>query len=259
MINMNDLMKIVKLILLTGNLKEEKPMSLLIIGKSGIGKTELITNFDKKTLCSRTDLSYQGILNILGKNKDIKHIIIPDFIKITQKKRSTSDNFISILNAGTEEGIGEIDIGNFHYDLRVKCGTEMKNRHIALITATTKASFSQHKKRWESFGFVQRMLVVSYDYNDDTIEKIMNSINERIYLSDKREKIILSNNLKINTDKKLFSQFNKKVFGNFRELKQLQTLAMANALDRRSKVVEQQDIDEIIRLSKYMNLNYTKI
>ena len=260
LIKMDDLFKIVKLVLLTGNLIDEKPVSLLIIGKSGIGKTGLITCFEKDTVACRTDLTYMGLINLIARNNRIKHLIIPDFIKITQKKRATSDNFVSLLNAGTEEGLTEFDIGPSHFDLREMTKEGPKEKHIGIITATTKASFGQHKKAWEGFGFVQRMLMVTYDYTDETIEEIMQSINRLEYrLASTKEKIIIKKNFLVNASNDLMKQFNEKLKGNFRGLRQLQTLAMANALDRGSKFVEQQDIDEIIRLSKYMNLNFTKI
>jgi hypothetical protein len=48
LINMDDLQKILKLVLVSGNLKGINPLSLLIVSKSGNGKTELITSFKKK-------------------------------------------------------------------------------------------------------------------------------------------------------------------------------------------------------------------
>jgi hypothetical protein len=247
---MEDLKKLVKLVLLTGDIKGEKPVSLLVISKSGNGKTELISSFNKRTCSFMTDLTYFGLISKLEENKRIKHLIIPDFIKITQKKRSTSDNLVSLLNALLEEGVGEIRIYNRNADL--------KKRTLGLITATTKASFSQNKDAWESFGFVQRMLLVSYDYSDETIEKIIDSINKEEYIKTKTERIDLFGE-DVKSEAKFNKQLNKYVDKNFRTLKHLQTLCKAHALYRNANNVGQEDIDEIIRLTKYMNLKYNKI
>lgn len=251
MIKMQDLTKILKLVLLSGNLKNTKPLSLLVVSRSGNGKTELITNFSSKNIGFVTDLSYFGLIKWLKDDKKLKHVIIPDFIKITEKKRSTTANLISILNAITEEGLGKVKLYNTEEDF--------KNRQIGLITATTKASFSQHKEQWESFGFVQRMIVVSYDYSDDTIDEIFSSINKKEYLRYSKERIIAYRDKTINSEEKLFKQLNKHANKKFRSLKQLQTLCEAHALMKKRKNVTQEDIDEVIRLTKYMNLNYTKI
>lgn len=250
MIKMDDLKKIVKLVLITGNLKDYAPVSLLIVGKSGNGKTALITSFEKKSAVFVTDISYVGLLNMLKKDDKINHLIIPDFIKITQKKRSTSDNLISLLNALTEEGIGKLRVHLNEYDF--------KNKKIGLITATTKASFVQQKKQWEKFGFLQRMLIVSYDYEENTIEEILDSINKKEFLKEFKEKM-KHNKGKINTNPIFNKQLNKIALRNFRTLKHLQALCEAHALLRGDREVKQEDIEEIIRLSKYMNLKFTKI
>lgn len=252
---MEDIQKILKLVITTGYIKDVNPLSLLIVGESGTGKTEVITHFKTKTLVFFTDVTYIGLLEKLKEQKDIKHIIIPDFIKITQKKRATSDNFISILNALTEEGIGEINLYRTHYDLRDKKGN---NKRAGLITATTKESFNQHKKHWNSFGFVQRMLIISYSYSEETTNAIIEHINREEYLKYKKENMI-GIGKSIKSEEKLNAQLNKISNKKFRSLKVLQTLAKANALLNKRNNVTQEDINEIIRLSKFMNLNYTKI
>jgi hypothetical protein len=250
MINMEDLKKIIKLTLLTGNLKGYAPVSLLVLSKSGNGKTELITSYNKPSAFIVTDISYSGLCQELKKNNNLKHLIIPDFIKITQKKRSTSDNLISLLNALLEEGASKMRVFGQEYDFN--------KRRLGLITATTKASFAQHKEIWAKFGFVQRMLLVSYDYKDETIEQIMCSINKEEFIKNKVEKLIKSGK-DINSEEKFNKQLNHHANKNFRSLKHLQALAKAHALMSDKKCVSQDDINEIIRLTKYMNLNYIKI
>lgn len=250
MINMQDLKKILMLVLATGNLKGVKPVSLLVVSKSGNGKTELITSIKSKKGCYITDLSATGLLLFLEKDTKMRHIIIPDFIKITQKKKSTSENLVSLLNALTDEGVGKTKLFNVEKDF--------SNRTIGLITATTKASFGQHRTRWESFGFVQRMLFVSYDYSEETIQKIMESINKEEYIKEKKD-VLIASSKDVISEEKFNKQLNRFVDKNFRSLKHLQALAKANAMMRGSKFVEQCDIDEIIRLTKFMNLKYTKI
>lgn len=250
LIKMDDIKKILKLVLLTGNLRGYPPVSMLLLSKSGNGKTELITSFKKKGVDFVTDLTYGGLIPYLEKDETIKHIIIPDFIKITEKKRTTTANLVSLLNALIEEGAGKFRLFNTFFDL--------KGRRIGLITATTKASYGQNKKKWESFGFVQRMLIVSFDYTDETINEIMESINQDKFIKNTKEKIIGSAS-DITSEEKFNKQLNRFVNKNFRSLKILQALAKANALLNKRKVVTQEDIDEIVRLTKYMNLNYTKI
>lgn len=252
MIKTEDIKKIMKLTLLTGDIKNIKPNSLLIVGKSGNGKTEILAGYDKKKALYITDMSAHGLLTELQKDPQINHIIIPDFIKLTQKARSTSDNLVSMLNALIEEGGTTIALKNFK--------AELHDRRIGLITATTKGSYSQHIAQWKTIGFVQRMLIVSFDYKDETIEEIFNFINNELFINDKKEKLKDKKRLiEIKSCGSLNKQLNKYSNRSFRSLKNLQNLAKANAFNEGRKEVTQKDIDEIIRLTKYMNLNYTKI
>ena len=86
MIKVDDILKIVKLVLLSGYLKHHKPLSLFLIGEVGTGKTEIITNYKSSRVVMITDLSYMGLLKSMRTNKKLKHIIVPDFLKITKKK-----------------------------------------------------------------------------------------------------------------------------------------------------------------------------
>lgn len=252
MIKVDDIKKIVKLVLLSGYIKKHKPLSLLLVGDSGIGKTELITSYNSQRILFITDLSYMGLMKHLKDKPTLRHIIIPDFIKITKKKRATSDNLISILNALTEEGIGKISLYNFEADF--------KGKQLGIIIATTKASYEQHLKEWTAIGFVQRMLLCSYSYNHETTKEIIDYINSEEYLKEvKSEKLIKFKDTEVTSNKELNSQLNIIGYNKFRTIKHLQTLTKAHAILRGDNKVIQQDIDEIIRLSKYLNLNYTAI
>lgn len=252
MINTQDIRKIVKLVLLSAYLKNTKPLNLLIVGKAGVGKTENITYHKGKRFEFLTDTSYMGLFDLLKENTEIKHIIIPDFLKITMKRRSTSDNLTSFLNAGIEEGLGRVKNYNLDYDF--------KGRHFGLITATTKASYTKNISNWKAMGFVSRMIVCSYDYKQETIDEILNYINEEKYLLEKDfEKLTGYRDVEVKSTKELNSQMNSSAQNQFRTLKQLQTLLKCNAILNQRKEVIQEDVEEIKRLSKYLNMKFTKI
>lgn len=251
MIKTEDIKKIIKLVLLTGDIKNVKPVSLLIVGKSGNGKTELLAHYDKKKALYITDLSAYGLVSELEKNPEIKHIIVPDFIKLTQKNRSTSDNLISMLNALIEEGGAKISLKNY--------STDLSGRQIGLITATTKASFSQNKMAWGTIGFMQRMLIISYDYTDETIQEIFSYINQELFIDDKKEKLKDQKPKEVLTDKEINKKLNPFSKKSFRSLKNLQALVKANALMNGRREATEEDVQEIIRLTNFMNLKFNKI
>lgn len=255
MIKVEDIKKIVKLTLLSGSLVNTKPLSLLLVADAGLGKTEMIQSYKSKKFLFMSDLSYMGLVEELEKNKKIRHLIIPDFIKITHKKRSTSDNLTSFLTLLVEEGAEIIHLGSYRCDLRVK----KKPRNIGLITATTRKSFEQKRKDWGNIGFLSRMIVCSYSYSKKTTKEVFDYINSEQFLKNNNMEDLNYKDKEIKGNKQQFQRLNSIANNDFRNLKQLQILAKSHALMRGDNQVSKEDIDEISRLSYYLNLDYREI
>lgn len=252
MIKLNGLKKLVNVILHSGYIIGEKPLSVIFVGNVGIGKSELLKDFQ---LCENivflTDLTYMGVIGILKENKELRHMIIPDFLKLTMKKGSTVDNIISVLNSLIEEGLFKISLFGVSEDF--------KGKQVGLITATTISSYRQHYKKWNSMGFLSRMLEVSYDYKDTTMEEIFEYIHKGNYSNEKLEKIELpvrNYNIKL---KPALSRKLRETKSTFRSIKILRILVKANALLNNRTEVIMKDIQEIKKLSKFFNLKLTKI
>lgn len=252
MIKVDDILKIVKLILLSGYLKKHKPLSLLLVGEVGIGKTEISTNYSSSRIIVINDLSKMGLYNEIRKNKSLKHIIIPDFLKITQRRKTTANDLISTLNSAVEEGLTKVSL--YHHE------ENFKSKNIGIITSTTKSSLEQHYKKWKEMGFVSRMLICSYSYCDDTIEKIMKYIIDEEYLNNNlKQRLKGFKDINITSTPELNKQLKVISKSAFRNQKQLQTLIKCNTLLRGDNKTNQEDVNEIIRLTKFLNLNYLKI
>lgn len=256
LVGVEDLQLIVKLVVISGFLKNHKPLSLLVVSKVGNGKTEIISSFKAKNIVFLTDLSSSGVYNLL-KNDKITHLIIADFTKITMKAKQTSQNLMTTLNSAMEEGLFKQELKDTSNDL--------SGRNIGVITSTTKASYGQNKKLMESFGLTSRMLLVSFDYGDKTFSDIMESIYKCEYLTKQYVPMPLKSSKETPILKKTViipytfaKQLNK--FNNaFRTQKQMQTLACCNALLNNRSEVNQADVDTVLTLNKFFNLNYTKI
>lgn len=250
MIGVSDVRKIVKLSIISGKLRSDEPINVMLSSRSGSGKTMILKGFAMKNIVFCTDLTYKGVLNIMEKDKNITHILIPDFLKLTMKKQSTTANLISLLNSALDEGVGKIEMYNYSHDF--------EGRRLGLITATTRQSLRQNMVEWRSIGFLNRFLTVSYTYSEKTIAEINGFINAERQFGETIEKL-KSKSVKFRGNSILFSQFNTLANGNFRSLKQYQALAKCNAINEGRDRVEQKDIDEILRLSHYINLNYNEI
>lgn len=256
MINTQELHELIRTVLFSGYVAGEKPLSIMLVGNVGIGKSQLLNTYQpNENLAFFTDVTYMGIIKLLTEHKEVRHVVIPDFLKITMKKKSTTDNIISCLNAGIEEGIDKISLMGQSYDF--------KGKQFGIITATTSASYHQHKKTWQAMGLLSRMLIISYDYSDKTKEQIFDYIFKRKYLTDeKKEKLQLPiKNIEVSLSSRLAKKL-KDSSTDFRKQKQLQNLAMARTLMNGNKnqyVVTMKEIQKVITLKKFMNLTFTKI
>lgn len=250
LIEIDDIRKILKLVLLSGYLKDNKPLSLMIIADKGLGKTELLKSFHSKNITYMTDLTYYAVLEEMKENKKLKHIIIPDFLKITMKRKSTGDNLISLFNALIEEGINKIGIYKDKYDF--------KGRNLGLVLATTKDSYIQQRNKWESIGFLSRFIIISYSYKIETEDKILNYITTEDY-KNVIEKLREHKIKKVVTTQELNQTLKNYCNRDFRKLKQLIILSKCHALEQNRNKVNKEDINEIIRLNEFMNYNYKKI
>ena len=236
---------------LSAYLKNEKPISLLLLAPPEQSKTHFLLA-ERTRLCHlSTDLSFIGLVKILSQNNAIKHIIIPDFTKITGKKRSTTENLLTLLNSYLEEGVFGIDLGN-------RERIDLKGIRGGILTATTEKSFYQNKKAWEGIGFSSRFMVMSWSYSDETIEKIKKLINKGVKMKTK-PKNITAKKTEVTSDEETNSLLNKIAGNSLRKLGQLQVLLKCIALDEGRNKTNKKDVEELKELNEVLNFDFTKI
>lgn len=261
LVGVEELVELMRAVFASAYLLKYRPISINFVSKPGNGKTELALFFDFEAenpqAMALTELSSVGVTNVLKRYSNLKHIIIPDLTRITMKKKSTSDNLVSCLNALMEEGLHSISLQNSEMDF--------KGRQCGIVTAITTDSYGQNKAKFQSIGLTSRFLIVSYDYNEETKQKILESIYRSEWL-EKHAKIKLRTNsgkkLRL-THVKMSPELAKKLnlLGRnpFRTQKQLQTLACACALLDDRKEVNDDDIIKVLNFNRFFNLEYTKI
>lgn len=255
MIKVDELKELVKTILFTGYVANEKPLSVMFVADVGSGKSELLSSFKMNdNVAYFTDVTYMGLIKLLEQEKEVRHIVIPDLLKVTMKRKSTTDNIISCFNAMMEEGLDKISMFGQSFDF--------KGKRVGLITATTKNSFYQHQRVWKNMGFLSRMLIISYKYSEQSVKEIFDYIYNRDYLKDgeNTKENMPIRNLNVELDPELAKKLTDKNT-DFRRQKQYQTLAMARALmDNRDKLeVNENDIEKVNSFKKFLNLDFTEI
>lgn len=272
MIAVEPIEKILKCVLVSGRVKDEKPLSLIVIAPIECGKTSIIRKYCLKAgnVFYTTDATAYGIIRDSNQLKDfasgqLTHIVIPDLLTCLGRKQDTVTTFIHFMNALIEEGVMSLSTYATHFkgEIEVNAG---------LITAIPPKPFFDKRRQWERIGFLSRALPVSFDYQVSTQVEILSYIQSQSHLEEKIENfnlpkeprgIILSVEMaqKIEPYALALASAHSKyqqVYG-FRYQKQLQTFAKALALMDGKDEVDDQTIQELGRLANYVNLNFSKI
>lgn len=243
--------KIVKLAYASVFLKGEKPLSLILLAPPENSKTHFIVGYKTKYSKIVTDLSYFGLLDLLENDKKLKQIIIPDFLKVTEKNQNTKKSLISSLNAYLEEGIYDIKLAN-------KEKKDLKGRIGGVITATTDASFYQNVKSWNGMGFKSRFLCVSWKYGKESMNEILEKIVSEKEEKRKVERLVykitkIENNHLFNEKLKKLAENSPRRLNNLIVL--LKTIALVNGHSKPTKT----DFKELEELNTILNLRFNEI
>lgn len=277
MIGVDNILNLLELVIFSGHVKGEQPVSLLLTAPVEAGKTELVLSFAQNDGCvALTDATAFGIMRDYGdaiKNRGIRHIIIPDLVKPMSRGKDTVHSFIAFLNSLIEEGI--VRISTYAQQIGVPQQSTGQSQPIpvkcGLIATLAKGVLLDGRHHWSRMGFMSRLLPISYDYTASTQLDIHKAIAQRHYLSatpirlnlptqdedvklgspEAGDLLVLAGGLTVVVGR----NSPEKIYG-FRLQKHLQRLAMASALKNGRDIVTQSDVDYIRSLAGCINLEY---
>jgi hypothetical protein len=104
--------EIIELAIYSGYIKNEKPISLLLVASPEAGKSQVVMQYkENQGLEFITDATVTGLVNAYSRklqDGDIKHLIFTDFITPMTKQTETKNSLISFLGSLIEEGVMQI-------------------------------------------------------------------------------------------------------------------------------------------------------
>lgn len=273
MIKTEPIEKIVKVALASGRLKDEKPLSIIVIAPPEAGKTSVIRKYSLKSnnVFYTTDATAHGIIRDTNslrefESGDLTHIVIPDMLNCLSRKHHTVTTLIHFLNALIEEGV--VNISTYASSIRAS----KRDVKAGLITAITPGPFGDKRRHWSRIGFLSRALPVSFDYSVSSQVEIFSYIQNEQYLKDNLEKLKLPKKDKhIELPAKVAKDIQpyatvlarshsqlEKIYG-FRYQRQLQVFAKALAMLNGRECVNDDDIHELGKLANYINLDLRNV
>jgi hypothetical protein len=263
MIKIEPLQTIIECTLISPYIKDEKPLSLLIVAKPESGKSSAMKQYRKNAgVVYLTDCTAYGITrDILPKivSGEIKTIMIPDLITPLSKQTKTRQSFVAFLNNLIEEGVAKITTYSTVWN---------KDANANIITAVTDDALRDARHGWAKMGFLSRFIIFSYSYTISAVMEILNSYstqgyalnNRKLQLPNKPVPVLLSPDIanqlnpvamKIGEQFRLYG-FRAKI--NFRCL--LKCLAYR---DGKRRVVTNDDFQSLLTLADYMIFDYNSL
>lgn len=259
------IINLINLVLQTAFLKSyEKPISLLLLGKPGIGKSRLLSPLQRLGFVSYVnDITPKYLVEFLGKIKtrEKKFLAIPDFTNCMSHGKSTRTTLVAVLRSMTEEGV--LDLSDYHLEFKAD-----KPVRAGLITATTNASYGEFKRTWKNTGFLSRLLPFSFNHSVNTTGRIMDDIEAKRpdpitkarFTVKKRPKEV-SSPQHLLRQLRVYEELLSRSTGSlpYRHQIQLNAITESLAILRGRWEIIQEDIDTIARLSKWINYDFKEI
>ena len=268
----------IKLTLQTAYIKNtETPTNLLLIAKPESAKTKAMEQFKIEGTFTTNNITQAVVLSkILPmiENQGLKHLIIPDFLNAIEKDYTTRKGFLNLMKTLIEEGVTSLDTFNMRTNKVYKPPIK-----VGLITGITTDSFYGHydtseqrwrggvRYEWKAMGLLSRFTSFSYDYELSKIHRVYKFIEREEQLDKTLKQSIKRRMIDVKGNPELFSQFEilsyqigQDVGGyGFRVLRNLQTLAKANAVLNGRTEVAQEDIDRIMHLGNWINYRFNPL
>jgi len=148
-----EIQKLLEVIFFTAWLKDENPVSVLLIGPSGTGKSKLICATESPCFLRTDSITSNGLFDIAQRDTSnvIKFLLIPDLNGTLSRRPTTVESTLANLLSFTSDGTVRVDDG--------REGKVCKHRPIGLITAATTEIYKKNENnRTKRFSTIPYLL-----------------------------------------------------------------------------------------------------
>jgi hypothetical protein len=184
LIGLRTLQDFLELLLWTGQLDDERPVSAILVAPPGAGKTSMLELVACEQALLVGDLTARTIGQIC-RNDKLTHILLGDMLSLFGHKQSTVDLTVRLISQLTGEDLKQDPFQ----------GTDIKPVRLGLIAAIPPDDMKKAKIRThiEGGGFASRFIIVRYSYSLATIDAIHNFIMNNGYADHPPKPFIMKN------------------------------------------------------------------
>ena len=185
LVKLEPLYKLLRLLLWTGQLTDERASSAIIVAPASGGKTSSFEHVQCGQSLLLGDLTARSMKDILSeKHKNVTHLLLGDMLAMFGHKKATVDLTKQIVAKLT----GEV-LTNDPWS-----GESIEPRSLGLITAIPDKDFPRYQKEIDKGGFGSRFLIAKFSYGDKTKAEVHDHIMRNGYANGRPEAPFTMNN-----------------------------------------------------------------
>lgn len=187
-IGMDVLREHVRIILRSGNVEHESPLSTLIAAHPERGKTTEVIKFNNAGSLVFNDFTAWGLEAELGKLGPIErnlfhHIVIPDLERISARSRTVRRELLATLQIAMQEGLSRVRT----HETDLNLDPPMR---LGVIMCTTPRDIQDGRSVFKRLSFLSRLIPFSFEFSPAQKVAILKFIEEREHLSRERMDMI---------------------------------------------------------------------
>ncbi len=155
----------------SGFVRNAIPISVILVGPTGAGKSKTLLRFECDSVHRCDDLTSSGLFDLMRSDEQEKtsHILLPDFNPSLSHRASTTGLTVASMLSLMSDGTAEIADGR-----QVK---KLKHRPVGFLTAVTKEMYVKHLRHWAAVGLIRRFVPIFFTYTYETITRAQKAIS----------------------------------------------------------------------------------
>jgi hypothetical protein len=164
--------EIIETVLYTACVRNEDPISIIIVGPSGVCKSKMLARYQSEAIHSTDSITSQGLYDVARNDPKglVRFITMPDMNPTLSRKPATVQSTIANLLSFTSDGTVRIDDG--------RQAKECKHTPVGLVTAATDDIYNRQAKKWFALGLRRRIIPIFFKYTMETTRKLQALVRE---------------------------------------------------------------------------------
>jgi len=158
---------------------DARPVSMMIVGPPGCGKTELLNRYHSPQsdghnmmLAYASQASQWGVQGVMKEAvpRGVTHLVVTELQTLLLRKNAVWLGFLGLMLQAMEEGVGDFYNGPKKLSFN--------SVRLGLLCAMTTDAYYQEENDMRGRGFLSRMIVVRWSRTDQNVNKSILCANE---------------------------------------------------------------------------------